>query len=119
MFLLEYTVMLLLITSVKVRLTRTCMCEISSILLKFCAKFRQTSKMFVIPPQISSIFSPGKEWQPCRDRRELCKVKYFKVLIKIANKICKTIKFLIRPHTYLGFEEKELEKCFIYGNVKY
>ena len=56
MFLLEYTVMLLLITSVKVRSTRTYMCEISSILLKFCARFWQiSSKMFVIPPQISSI----------------------------------------------------------------
>ena len=54
-FLLEYTVMLLLITSVKVRSTRTYMCEISSILLKFCARFWQiSSKMFVIPPQISS-----------------------------------------------------------------
>ena len=57
-FLLEYTVMLLLITSVKVRSTRTYMCEISSILLKFCERFWQiSSKMFVIPPQISSIFS--------------------------------------------------------------
>ena len=54
-FFLEYTVMLLLITSVKVRSTRTYMCEISSILLKFCARFWQiSSKMFVIPPQISS-----------------------------------------------------------------
>ena len=65
-FLLEHTVMLLLITSVKVRSTRTYMCEISSILLKFCARFWQiSSKMFVIPPQISSIFSAWKEWQPC------------------------------------------------------
>ena len=38
-FLLEYTVMLLLTTSVKVRSTRTYMCEISSIILKFCARF--------------------------------------------------------------------------------
>ena len=65
-FLLEYTVMLLLITSVKVRSTRTYMCEISTILLKFCARFWQiSSKMFLIPPQISSIFSAWKEWQPC------------------------------------------------------
>ena len=55
-FLLEYTVMLLLTTSVKVRSTRTYMCEISSILLKFCARFWQFfSKNFVIPPQISPI----------------------------------------------------------------
>ena len=64
-FLLEYTFMLLLITSVKVRSTRTCMCEISSILLKFCAKFWQiSSKMFVIPS--SNLLSVWKEWQPCR-----------------------------------------------------
>ena len=64
-FLLEYTVMLLLITSVKVRSTRTYMCEISSILLTFCARFWQiSSKIFVIPPQISSIFSAWREWQP-------------------------------------------------------
>ena len=55
-FLLEHTVVLLVITSVKVRSTRTYMCEISSILLKFCARFWQiSSKMFVIPPRISSI----------------------------------------------------------------
>ena len=54
-FLLEYTVMLLLITFIKARSTRTCMCEISSILLKFCARFWQiSSKIFVILPQISS-----------------------------------------------------------------
>ena len=35
-FLLEYTVMLLLITSAKVRPTRVYMSEISSILLQFC-----------------------------------------------------------------------------------
>ena len=60
--------MLMLVTSVKVRLTKTYMCEISSILLKFCARFWQiSSKMFVIPPQISSIFSAWKEWQPCNN----------------------------------------------------
>ena len=65
-FLLEYTVMLLLTTSVKVRSTRTHMCEISSIILKLCARFWQiSSKIFVIRPQISSIFSALKEWQPC------------------------------------------------------
>ena len=58
-----------------------------------------------------------KEWD--RDRRELCKIKYLKVLIKIANEICKTIKCLIRPNAYLDFEEKELENSFIYANVKY
>ena len=58
-----------------------------------------------------------KEWD--RDRRELCKIKYLKVLIKIANEICKTSKCLIRPNAYLDFEEKELENSFIYANVKY
>ena len=65
-FLLEYTVMLLLITSVKVRSNRAYMCKISSILLKFCTRSWQIfSKMFVIPLQISSIFRAWKEWQPC------------------------------------------------------
>ena len=64
-FLLEHTVMLLLITSVKVRSTRTYMCEISSILLKFCARFWQiSSKMFVIPPQISSILLNEESGNP-------------------------------------------------------
>ena len=54
-FFCEYIVMLLLITLVKETSTRTCMYEISSVLLKFSARFWQFSKMLVIPPQISSI----------------------------------------------------------------
>ena len=83
-FFLEYTVMLLLITSVKVRSTTTYMCEISSILLKFCARFWQIS-----------IFSARKEWQPCtfRSSRRRCSVEPATVLKKRLWHRCFPVNF--------------------------
>ena len=64
-FLLEYTVMLLLITSVKVRSTRTYMCEISSVSSNFVQGFdKSLQKLFVIPPQISSFSANEKSGNP-------------------------------------------------------
>ena len=83
-FFLEYTVMLLLITSAKVRSTTTYMCEISSILLKFCARFWQIS-----------IFSARKEWQTCtfRSSRRRCSVELATILKKRLWHRCFPVNF--------------------------